>query len=361
MRRRAGNGVSRWPDGHLGTSNSGSRRLSPGRRDPSLRPDGPVATVRTETRWISLTNRKDAHGKHGHRRQRGERDEAVRLRTRRCAEGRRDRRARGVRHDRPHQGRVRPAVGDRIPSRCAAPLPPQRRPGDSRTTTWPRSCRTWARSAPRVSRRTSRRRCEYLGAAGFSASQTGIVGFCLGGSVVVLAAARHALGAAVTFYGGGIAAGRFGMPPLAELAPELKTPWLGLFGDLDQSIPSDQVEAMRERGEEGLGTDRSRSIRRRHARLPLRCPRLIPRGVCAGRLAAHARVVRRTHGEGLTGAPGRRRGTAGTRLDTTRAETITDGRMVTKELATWVARASLRRPARGRRGRSRPGLRRLPR
>jgi len=87
---------------------------------------------------------------------------------------------------------------------------------------------------------------EYLQAAGFSATQTGIVGFCMGGSVVVLAAARHALGAAVTFYGGGIAAGRFGMPPLVELAPELKTPWLGLFGDEDQSIPSDQVEAMRE-------------------------------------------------------------------------------------------------------------------
>jgi carboxymethylenebutenolidase len=86
---------------------------------------------------------------------------------------------------------------------------------------------------------------EYLGAAGFSAAQTGIVGFCFGGSVVVLAAARHALGAAVTFYGGGIAAGRFGMPPLVDLAPELKTPWLGLFGDEDQSIPSDQVEAMR--------------------------------------------------------------------------------------------------------------------
>jgi carboxymethylenebutenolidase len=86
----------------------------------------------------------------------------------------------------------------------------------------------------------------YLEAAGFSGAQTGIVGFCMGGSVVVLAAARHALGAAVTFYGGGIAAGRFGMPPLVELAPELKTPWLGLFGDDDQSIPSDQVEAMRD-------------------------------------------------------------------------------------------------------------------
>jgi carboxymethylenebutenolidase len=87
---------------------------------------------------------------------------------------------------------------------------------------------------------------DYLSSKGFAASETGVVGFCMGGSVVVLAAARHPLGAAVTYYGGGITKGRFGMPPLAELAPELKTPWLGLFGDEDQSIPTDQVELLRE-------------------------------------------------------------------------------------------------------------------
>jgi carboxymethylenebutenolidase len=86
----------------------------------------------------------------------------------------------------------------------------------------------------------------HLAGAGFSGDKVGIVGFCLGGSVVMLAAARHALGAAVTFYGGGVATGRFGMPPLIELAPDLKTPWLGIFGDADQSIPTDQVEALRE-------------------------------------------------------------------------------------------------------------------
>jgi carboxymethylenebutenolidase len=31
-----------------------------------------------------------------------------------------------------------------------------------------------------------------------------------------------------------------------ELAPELQTPWLGLFGDEDAGIPIDQVEALRE-------------------------------------------------------------------------------------------------------------------
>ncbi len=85
----------------------------------------------------------------------------------------------------------------------------------------------------------------YLAAAGFAAPSVGVVGFCMGGSVVFLAVARRTLGAGVTFYGGGVAEGRFGMPPLVDLAPGLKTPWLGLFGAEDQGIPVDQVEALR--------------------------------------------------------------------------------------------------------------------
>jgi carboxymethylenebutenolidase len=60
------------------------------------------------------------------------------------------------------------------------------------------------------------------------------------------AGAEWALGAAVTFYGGGIAQGRFGLPAMADQAPSLKTPWLGNFGDLDQSIPVAEVDALRE-------------------------------------------------------------------------------------------------------------------
>jgi carboxymethylenebutenolidase len=85
----------------------------------------------------------------------------------------------------------------------------------------------------------------HLGQAGFAPARIGIVGFCMGGSVVFLAAARRSLGAGVTFYGGGVSQGRFGMPALVELAAELQTPWLGLFGDNDQSIPVDDVEALR--------------------------------------------------------------------------------------------------------------------
>lgn len=80
---------------------------------------------------------------------------------------------------------------------------------------------------------------------GFSLASTGIVGFCMGGSVVGVVAGDQPFGAAVSFYGGGIAQGRFGFPPLADLAPSLKTPWLGLFGDLDPTIPPEQVELLR--------------------------------------------------------------------------------------------------------------------
>ena len=49
---------------------------------------------------------------------------------------------------------------------------------------------------------------------------------------------------AVTFYGGGIAQSRFGFPPLFDLAATLQSPWLGLFGDLDASIPTNEVEGL---------------------------------------------------------------------------------------------------------------------
>jgi carboxymethylenebutenolidase len=80
---------------------------------------------------------------------------------------------------------------------------------------------------------------------GFGDARTGIVGFCMGGTVAMFAATQWRLGAAVTFYGGGIAHGRFGVPSLLDIAPELRTPWLGLYGDLDAGIPVDEVEALR--------------------------------------------------------------------------------------------------------------------
>jgi carboxymethylenebutenolidase len=81
---------------------------------------------------------------------------------------------------------------------------------------------------------------------GFAEPSIGIVGFCWGGRVAFLAALRKALGAAVSFYGGGIVTARFPQfPPLADEAGSLRTPWLGLFGDKDESIPVDDVERLR--------------------------------------------------------------------------------------------------------------------
>ncbi|HEY5050396.1 MAG TPA: dienelactone hydrolase family protein, partial [Acidothermaceae bacterium] len=86
---------------------------------------------------------------------------------------------------------------------------------------------------------------EHLAGQGLSLSLTGIVGFCMGGSVVCALAAEDAYGAAVTFYGSGMHKGRFGFRPLVELAPQLRSPWLGLYGDIDPGIPVDQVEDLR--------------------------------------------------------------------------------------------------------------------
>jgi carboxymethylenebutenolidase len=88
----------------------------------------------------------------------------------------------------------------------------------------------------------------HLHEQGFADESIGIVGFCMGGRVTFLASLEFALGAAVGFYGGGIVSPRFPqLPPLLERAGELKTPWLGLFGDLDISIPVEDVETLRAR------------------------------------------------------------------------------------------------------------------
>lgn len=81
---------------------------------------------------------------------------------------------------------------------------------------------------------------------GFAAARTGTVGFCFGGRATFLLAARRGLGAAVGFYGGGIVnAGVLPFPALIGEVATLRTPWLGLFGDEDASIPVDDVETLR--------------------------------------------------------------------------------------------------------------------
>jgi carboxymethylenebutenolidase len=87
---------------------------------------------------------------------------------------------------------------------------------------------------------------EYLDAAGIPATSVGIVGFCMGGTVSLWQAASGDFAASVTFYGGGVAEGRWkGVPAGLESGAQLRCPWLGLYGDKDRSITVEQVEQLR--------------------------------------------------------------------------------------------------------------------
>ncbi len=84
----------------------------------------------------------------------------------------------------------------------------------------------------------------FLRASG--ASKVGIIGFCMGGTIALWAAAHADVDAAVTFYGSGIAESRWpGIESGLETAASVRVPWLGLYGDKDKSIPVDQVESLR--------------------------------------------------------------------------------------------------------------------
>jgi carboxymethylenebutenolidase len=96
----------------------------------------------------------------------------------------------------------------------------------------------------------------YLREQGVPVSGQGIVGFCMGGTVATFAASAFAIGAAVSFYGGGVSQDRFGFGPLADLASGFTTPWLGIYGGADQSIPPEDVDRIRtEASKAGVDSD----------------------------------------------------------------------------------------------------------
>ncbi len=84
-----------------------------------------------------------------------------------------------------------------------------------------------------------------LADGGTAVDRSAVVGFGMGGTVAFHAAAHRPVGAAVTFSGAGIRAGRFGERALVDLAPRLRSPWLGLYGDQDATIGVDEVEELR--------------------------------------------------------------------------------------------------------------------
>jgi carboxymethylenebutenolidase len=87
---------------------------------------------------------------------------------------------------------------------------------------------------------------DHLADAGVGPGRTAVLGFCMGGTVALFTATRWPLAAAVSFYGGGVSRPYWdGVPPLVELAPHLRTPWLGLYGEEDALITRAEIEALR--------------------------------------------------------------------------------------------------------------------
>jgi carboxymethylenebutenolidase len=86
----------------------------------------------------------------------------------------------------------------------------------------------------------------HLADLGFAPERTGVLGFCFGGRVAFLTAARRELGAAVTLYGGGIMKANpfLPFPALVDDVAGMRTPWLGMYGTEDHGIPADEVDAL---------------------------------------------------------------------------------------------------------------------
>lgn len=88
-----------------------------------------------------------------------------------------------------------------------------------------------------------------------SGKPSGIIGFCWGGTVVWMAAARPGIGAGAAFYGrlvpppppaeGQPPSGEPGRPYPVDIARDLKAPVLGFYGGKDRGIPLETVEKMR--------------------------------------------------------------------------------------------------------------------
>jgi len=85
---------------------------------------------------------------------------------------------------------------------------------------------------------------DYLTHAGVE--KIGVLGFSMGATIALWAAATIPVTATVCFYGGGIRRSRWpGIAPGIELAAAVSTPWIGFYADKDTGIPIAQVEQLR--------------------------------------------------------------------------------------------------------------------
>jgi carboxymethylenebutenolidase len=70
------------------------------------------------------------------------------------------------------------------------------------------------------------------------AHKVALVGFSMGGTIALWAAATLKIDAAVTFYGSGLASPRWpGVLSGIDAVREIKVPWLGIYGERDASTP----------------------------------------------------------------------------------------------------------------------------
>ncbi|MGH3977866.1 MAG: dienelactone hydrolase family protein [Pseudonocardiaceae bacterium] len=86
----------------------------------------------------------------------------------------------------------------------------------------------------------------WLAQRGVSADRMGVVGFGLGGSVALIVAARRDLGAAVSVAAVGVVRPLSEtLPPLVAAAPELRCPWLGIYGG-GGLVPEEEIDKLRD-------------------------------------------------------------------------------------------------------------------
>ncbi|HET9257831.1 MAG TPA: dienelactone hydrolase family protein, partial [Pseudonocardiaceae bacterium] len=86
----------------------------------------------------------------------------------------------------------------------------------------------------------------WLMGRGLSADRIGVVGFGLGGAVALIVATQHDLGAAVTVGGTGVVRQvTASLPALVDIAPELRCPWLGIYGR-GGDVPEEEVRKLRD-------------------------------------------------------------------------------------------------------------------
>ncbi|MBF4162735.1 dienelactone hydrolase family protein [Nocardioides acrostichi] len=87
----------------------------------------------------------------------------------------------------------------------------------------------------------------HVGSHGWTREQTGVVGYGFGGRLALLAASRTQLGAAVSVSPEGVGRSTPGRPALVDAVPAVVTPWLGMFGAVDDLAPADDVRTLAKR------------------------------------------------------------------------------------------------------------------